>query len=163
MEYVKIILLAISLTADPRHDGLHDPNPDTYLIEPYHDPAGYPTIGYGTKLSNEKWQDLSFYKPVTIDIAVKYLYRDLSSTINYIRSVTRDDLNTCQYAALTDLVYNIGRGNYRRSTLLKAINAGDYEEAKRQYVRWVYAGKKKLPGLVKRREAGLAMWNRSGC
>ena len=163
MEYIKTILLALSLVADPRHDGLHDPNPDTLLIEPYHDPAGYPTIGYGTKLSNHRWDLLSNYKAIPIDVAVQYLYRDLNSTLAYVMSVTRTDLTSCQYAALVDLVYNIGRGNYRKSRLLKAINKGDYEEAKRQYMRWVYTGKKKLPGLVKRRESGLAMWSRPGC
>lgn len=43
--------LAFELATRPGFDCLHDPNTATVLIESYHDPVGYPTIGYGRLLS----------------------------------------------------------------------------------------------------------------
>ncbi|MDK9722985.1 MAG: hypothetical protein OEL53_17570 [Rhodospirillales bacterium] len=43
--------LAFELATRPGFDCLYDPHTATALIEPYHDPVGYPTIGYGRLLS----------------------------------------------------------------------------------------------------------------
>jgi len=50
-------------------------------------------------------------------------------------------------------VYNVGIANFKKSTLLKKLNKGDYEEASNQLLRWTRAGGKVLNGLVRRREA----------
>ena len=52
-----------------------------------------------------------------------------------------------------DFAYNAGAQNLRTSTLLKKLNAGDYSGASAEFSKWVNGGGKKLPGLVKRREA----------
>jgi lysozyme len=62
-------------------------------------------------------------------------------------------LSSTQKAALIDFTYNVGAGNLARSTLLKKLNAGDYEGACAEYRQWRLAGGKVLPGLVLRREA----------
>ena len=54
-------------------------------------------------------------------------------------------------AALLDFCYNLGTKAYATSTLKKHVDAGDWEAAKVQIVRWVYGGSKVLPGLVRRR------------
>lgn len=56
-----------------------------------------------------------------------------------------------QYDALVSLVFNIGRGSFARSSLLKKLNAGDMTGAAQEFPRWVYAKGKKLPGLITRR------------
>jgi len=38
------------------------------------------------------------------------------------------------------------------------VNHGEYDEAPRQFRRWVYARGIKLPGLVRRREDEIALW-----
>jgi lysozyme len=55
--------------------------------------------------------------------------------------------------SLVSFVFNLGVGNFRTSTLLKKINAGDDDGAAQELVRWIHAGGKALPGLVRRREA----------
>jgi len=62
-------------------------------------------------------------------------------------------LNQNQFDALVDFVYNLGSGAFLRSTLLKRLNEGKYQEAAGQFGKWVYGGGKVLPGLVDRREA----------
>lgn len=58
--------------------------------------------------------------------------------------------------ALTSFVFNVGSGAYCSSTLARKANAGDYAGACKELYRWVYAGGRVLPGLVKRREVEAA-------
>ena len=55
--------------------------------------------------------------------------------------------------SLVSFTFNVGSGNYCRSTLAKLANDGDHVGACKQLYRWVYAGGRVLPGLVRRREA----------
>jgi lysozyme len=56
-------------------------------------------------------------------------------------------------AALTSFAYNVGIDNFRKSTLLRKLNAGDIVGACNELPRWNKAKGQVLPGLVKRREA----------
>ncbi len=67
-------------------------------------------------------------------------------------------MTTGQKVAFIDLAYNIGSGKYCGSTAARHIKAGDYPAACAELSKWVYAGGKPLPGLVKRRA-----WERSVC
>lgn len=68
-----------------------------------------------------------------------------------VERLVRVPLTQPQYDALTDLVYNCGIANLAGSTLLKKLNAGDYEQAGNEFDRWNKSGGHVLPGLVKRR------------
>jgi lysozyme len=57
-----------------------------------------------------------------------------------------------QRAALISFIYNVGLQNFKKSTLLKKLNAGDTDGAGDQFSRWVYAKGQKLNGLIHRRE-----------
>ena len=57
-----------------------------------------------------------------------------------------------QFDAMVSLAYNIGVGNFSKSTLLKKVNAGDFVGASNEFLRWNKAGGKELLGLTKRRE-----------
>lgn len=63
-----------------------------------------------------------------------------------------------QYDALVSFVFNVGPGAFGKSTMLRYINTGKCQEAGAQFNRWVYAGGKKLRGLVKRRGREAAKW-----
>lgn len=113
---------------------------------PYRCPAGKLTIGYGhlIKLGEN-------YKSIDRESAEKTLAEDLKIAQDTIDKNVKIKLTSAQYDALVSLVYNIGENNFRNSTLLKKLNSGDYTEVANQFGRWVKAGNKKLPGLVKRR------------
>lgn len=55
-----------------------------------------------------------------------------------------------QYDALVDFVFNLGETQFARSTLLRKLNAKDYEGAANEFKRWVYDNGVVQPGLVKR-------------
>jgi lysozyme len=63
-----------------------------------------------------------------------------------------------QYDALVSFTYNEGAGRLQSSTLLKVLNAGDYAAVPAEFIKWVFGGGVKLPGLVTRRSAEAAMF-----
>jgi lysozyme len=65
----------------------------------------------------------------------------------------RDD----QIASAVSLAYNIGVGEYCKSTVAVHFRAGDWRGGCAEMSKYVYAGGKVLPGLVKRRAAERAL------
>jgi lysozyme len=63
-----------------------------------------------------------------------------------------------RFDALVCLAYNIGSGNLQRSTIRMRANRGDWEGAAESFRVWTKGGGKVLPGLVKRREAEIALF-----
>jgi len=117
-------------------------------MHPYICPAGKWTVGFGTTRGVT-----AKHPPITKAQAEKYLIRDMQAAENLVDSLVTVPLNTNQTAALISLVYNIGGGNFSKSTMLKLLNAGDYAGAANEFPKWRKGGAMVLPGLVKRREA----------
>ena len=63
-----------------------------------------------------------------------------------------------RFDALVCLAYNIGSGAIQRSTIRMKANRGDWEGAAEAFRMWTKGGGKVLPGLVKRREAEIALF-----
>lgn len=145
--------LAFELATRPGFDCLFDPNPDTGLIEPYHDPVGYPTIGYGRLLSRVKWEPLAKYNAITADQAREMVIDDLKRAARSVARLCPVDLSPGQAAALIDFTFNCGAGNLQMSALRQAVLRSDHDAAAAQFGRWVFAGGIKLRGLVRRRAA----------
>jgi hypothetical protein len=72
--------------------------------------------------------------------------------------VVKVPLTQNQFDALVSLVYNIGQTAFSNSTLLKKLNAKDYQGAADQFLRWNKGGGKVMKGLVRRREAERALF-----
>ncbi|PQK86771.1 lysozyme [Pantoea ananatis] len=116
-------------------------------LEAYRDSVGIPTIGYG-HTSGVKMGDV-----ITCEQADKYLREDLLLAELTINTNVKVKLTQNQFDALASFVFNLGSGNFVKSTLLKKLNAGDFAAAADEFGKWVNAGGKKLAGLVKRRAA----------
>lgn len=116
-------------------------------LKAYKCSAGKYTIGYGHTY-NVKPDDI-----ITVEEAEKYLIEDVGFVYCELSKLIKIELNQNQVDALTSFVYNVGIGNFGSSTLLKKINSSKLDEVPPQFLRWVYAGKKILNGLVKRRKA----------
>ncbi|HFZ8416056.1 TPA: lysozyme [Salmonella enterica subsp. enterica serovar Aberdeen] len=114
----------------------------------YHDPVGLKTIGYGHLIKSDE----DFGHGIKIEEAENLLKKDLKQAEKTIHSVVTVELNQNQFDALVALVFNIGSGNFIKSTLLKYLNQGDYSKAADQFLVWDKAGGHKLPGLTHRRE-----------
>ena len=116
-------------------------------LKAYKCPAGIWTIGYGHTLNVNEGQT------ITKKQAEDLLKQDLRSFELTVNNLVNVPLNQNQFDALVSFCYNLGTGNLKKSTLLKLLNKQDYLGAAEQFDRWVYAGGKKLSGLVKRRAA----------
>jgi lysozyme len=62
-------------------------------------------------------------------------------------------------SAIVDFAYNLGLGRLKASTLRKKINAESWQAACSELRKWVWAGGKKLAGLILRREAEAVLLN----
>lgn len=87
------------------------------------------------------------------------LAKDLDAVSRSVLAAVAVPLTDNQFGALVSFTYNLGAANLKKSTLLKKLNAKDYAGATGEFERWVNAGGKKLPGLVKRRAAEAALFS----
>ena len=62
------------------------------------------------------------------------------------------------FDALVSISFNFGLGNLQRSTIRMRANRGDWDGAADAFRVWTKGGGKVLPGLVKRREAEIALF-----
>jgi lysozyme len=92
--------------------------------------------------------------------ADEWLLKRLEETETGVKALLHVPVTDNQLAALTSFAYNVGLGNLRGSTLLKTINAGPPGPPdSTQFLRWVYASGRILPGLVKRRQAEKSLFD----
>ena len=109
--------------------------------------AGVWTIGYGHT------KDVVEGMEISQETAEEWLVKELDEYENYIHKYVSAPLSQNQFDALVSWVYNLGPANLKASTLLKVLNAGDYEGVPAQIKRWNKAGGQVLEGLIRRREA----------
>lgn len=113
-------------------------------------PANKPTIGYGHVIVDSERATL-WDADLTEEQATKLLMKDLVRFEDAVSAMVAVPLTQGQFDALVSFAYNLGEAKLRSSTLLKLLNAGDYEGARKQINRWVYSNGKKLDGLIRRR------------
>ena len=116
-------------------------------LEAYQCAAGVWTIGYGSTKGVQKGDVWSQTK------AEMMLEEELYDFAQQVDELVTVPLNQCQTDALISWTFNLGATNLSRSTLLKVLNSGAYEDVPAQIKRWNKANGKVLEGLVRRREA----------
>lgn len=130
-----------------------------FSSKPYLCPAGYWTIGYGTVYKPDGSTVKSTDAAISKAQADAWLLHELEH--NYMRGVLAHSPQLLQHpqvlAACTDFAYNLGVARYRASTLSRRINALDWAAAKTELARWTRGGGRVLPGLVRRRQAEIAL------
>ena len=100
-----------------------------------------PEINPGTIWTIEQCED-------ALDHHVEYFLRGLFKFSPKIQTALPRRI-----AAVTSWVYNLGLGNYRVSTFKKRIDAGDWDGAATECLKWTKANGRVLPGLTRRRAA----------
>jgi len=134
---------------------LRMPGFEGFCATPYVCPAGYWTIGYGSR-----W--LANGKPVTARTssiseadASSLLLQTVTALDVALSRLVKVSLSDVQRAALLSWQYNVGTAAVESSTLLRKLNARDYAGAADELLRWdkatVHGHLVELPGLAKRR------------
>ena len=114
-------------------------------LDAYVDAAGVWTIGYGHTKNVRQGDKISEYW------AKELLMQDVAEVEREVKALGVAKTQG-QFDALVSFAFNLGIGNLKRSTLLKCIReCRSMREIKRQFMRWVVAGGKRLKGLERRR------------
>ena len=121
-------------------------------LEAYLCPAGVWTIGYGHTETAKKGMKISQAE------ADRLLVYDLSRFIQGVEESLDVTVNDNQFAALVSFAFNVGAGAFKKSTLLKKLNAGDFSSVPSELARWNKVGGKVSAGLTNRRAAEAGLW-----
>ena len=125
-----------------------------FSATPYLCPAGYLTVGYGHVVKKH----VDFTKPITEQEALTILVADVQTAERAVLRLITVPLTNGQFDALVSFTLNLGGGALQRSTLRRKINRGEHADAPAEFMKWVWAGGRKLKGLVKRRAAEAALY-----
>ncbi len=133
---------AVDLDFIKKHEGVK--------LESYRCPGGIWTIGAGSTFHPDgrpvKKGDV--IDPPKVD---QYLTHEAATRLAMMN--LPDTLNANQKTALLSFQYNVGHGNWLKSTLRKKVLANPKDESiKAEFMKWNKSRGKVLPGLTKRRK-----------
>ncbi|KQX35346.1 hypothetical protein ASD04_15005 [Devosia sp. Root436] len=119
------------------------------------------TIGYGQ--TRIKGRAVRKGDTITEAEAASLLTTRLAETAAQVERLVKVDLTDNQFGALVAFADNIGMGGsgkpgFSNSTLLKKLNAGDYNAVPGQLARWKYNDGQVMQGLINRRAAEAGLW-----
>jgi lysozyme len=145
-------------------EGVLDGDPTTVNLDPYLDPVGIWTIGWGHAITdldgkfirgkeNRRKAFALFPNGLTFQQAEDLLRADLIEASKDVLRLVKVPVTDNQFAALVSFQFNTGA--LKISSLLKHLNARRYCEAAKEFPRWnkgrVNGQLVVLNGLVKRR------------
>ena len=117
------------------------------ILSAYKDQHGLWTIGYGHTANVHPGQT------ITREEAAAYLAGDIHTAASCVNEVVNVKLTQPQFDSLVDFAFNVGITNFRHSTLLRDVNAGNFPEALAQFNLWDHCGGVVNAGLLRRRKA----------
>ncbi len=124
---------------------------ESLRLRAYKDSVGIPTIGYGT--IRVDGVPVKMGDTCTVEQAEHWLLQHINDEVeSCINRVVKVELNQNQFDALCSFIYNLGCSNFSKSTLLKNINAENFNVAYYEFQKWNRAGGKVLLGLTNRRQ-----------
>ena len=117
------------------------------------------TIGYGHLIAPEQ----DFSDGITEEVATELLRSDIAQAEQVVQESVKIHLMQNQYDALVLLVFNIGGGNFRKSTVLRYINNPKYRSVKYPtlsdaWQAWNRCRGQVVPGLTRRRQCELNIY-----
>lgn len=126
------------------------------VLHPYLDTVGVATIGVGSTYYEDgnrvKLSDPTITKARAIEL-FKYTLKHYELAVY---SNTRDDITQNEFDALVSFTYNIGVNGFKKSTLLKRINARASDQSiENAFMMWT-----KNPELKGRRKREVALYMR---
>jgi len=116
-------------------------------LRAYLDSVGVPTIGYGHT------RGVKMGDTCTPEQADEWLREDIADAEDCVNFEVSVPLTQHEFDALCSFVFNLGCGNFRKSTLLRKLLDGDHDGACLEFRRWDRAGGQVLEGLTRRRYA----------
>jgi len=138
-----------------------------YATHAYRDSANLLTIGVGHLLTRSELTSgkiliggspVRYRDGLTDDQIVALLAQDVIPVEQTVSTNVKVSLNQNQFDALVSFTFNVGRGAFLGSTLLKVLNQGFYTDVPTQLARWNRSGGQVVLGLTNRRNKEIALW-----
>lgn len=118
-------------------------------------PKGELTIGYGHTSAAGTPKVVPGMK-ITKAEADAIFRRDIKKYVDDVNRLVTREVTQNQFDALVSFQYNTG--SLATSTLLKRVNAGQFDQVPAEFMKWVNDNGQMVPGLVNRRRAEVALW-----
>jgi lysozyme len=118
----------------------------------YADLNGFPTIGYGHKLTADEVTSEIYSDGITLEQANELFLTDATPFENAINALGIVSTQG-QFDALFSFAYNLGISN------MKVMLSHGIDQVPQQISRWTHAGNIVQPGLVARRQQEVEWWN----
>lgn len=134
----------------------------------YRDVAGFWTIGVGHKLTRDELMSgkvdiagelVRWREGLTVEQIDVLLEQDVRAYERAVNSCVRTVLSQEQFDSLVSFCFNVGPSAFCESTLVRRLNAGQYEDVPAQLRKWIYAAGETYDGLARRREVEIERWN----
>ena len=117
-------------------------------LKAYHDQRGILTIGYG-----HTGPDVFENSEITQEEADQLLAIDLHRAELSVYNDVEAAIGQNQFDALVSLIYNIGGGAFKSSTVLHDLNQGEFQKAADAFLMWCKTNGQTNKGLLNRRQA----------
>ena len=128
-------------------------------LDSYRDSVGVWTVGFGhTAACGEPIPGPGV--KITSQQADMALRKDLNKFEIGVTGLLAKPIQQHQFDALVSFAFNVGLGNLKNSTLLKKVNAGDFDRVPAEFLKWDKAGGRSLPGLTRRRHAEASLFSK---
>lgn len=114
------------------------------------------TIGYGQTRRNGRAIEMG--ETITEAEADLWLRQEVARVAGVVEGLVKVPLTDNQFGALISFTYNVGDEAFRKSTLLKKLNAGDYAAVPGELAKWKFNDGKVMEGLINRRAAEAGLW-----
>ena len=122
-------------------------------LSAYADQGGVWTIGYG-----HTGPGVHAGLTITDDHADTFLESDVAGAVTAVNRMVTSTINQNQFDALVDFTFNLGCASLSQSTLLRYVNAGEFDLAAAQFLLWDHVRGVVIPGLLRRRQAEMELF-----
>ena len=115
-------------------------------------PGDVPTYGYGTTRKSDG-SSVAMGEKTTPTRALVDLLRDASKFEQAVKRCAPVPMHPYEFQAYVSFTYNVGESAFCHSTLVKRLNALDYEGACKALLKWDKVKGVTIKGLTSRRQA----------
>lgn len=131
------------------------------VLHGYNDSAGHCTIGIGHLLHLGNCSGAELRRTITHGQALDLLKKDARVAVKAVRKLVKRRLAQHEFDALVSFAFNVGTGALAESTLLRRVNdRASAHEIHEAFGMWTKAGGVVSQGLINRRAAEAALFNR---